>query len=67
MNNYLKHEKLFRKDHKYDLLIPIKYNFKKPKVGNGSCIFIHLTNNYKATAGCIALKKKRLLNNAKID
>ena len=61
MNNYFKYEKLFRKDHKYDLLIPIKYNFKKPKVGVGSCIFIHLTNNYKATAGCIALKKKDFL------
>ena len=27
----IKHEKLRRKDHKYDLLIPIKYNFIKPK------------------------------------
>ena len=25
----IKHEKLRRKDHKYDLLIPIKYNFTK--------------------------------------
>jgi L,D-peptidoglycan transpeptidase YkuD (ErfK/YbiS/YcfS/YnhG family) len=25
----LHHENLFRKDHKYDLFIPIKYNFKK--------------------------------------
>ena len=24
----------------------------------GSAIFIHLTNNYKPTAGCVALKKK---------
>ena len=24
----------------------------------GSAIFIHLTNNYKPTAGCIALVKK---------
>jgi len=61
VNNYIKHEKLFRKDHKYDLLIPIKYNFKNPKIGHGSCIFIHLTNNYKPTAGCIALKKKDFL------
>ena len=29
----IKHEKLKRKDHKYDLLIPIKYNFKKPIAG----------------------------------
>ena len=52
------HEKLKRKDFKYDLLIPIKYNFKKPIVGLGSCIFIHLTRDYKPTAGCVALKEK---------
>ena len=57
----IKHEKLKRKDHKYDLLIPIKYNFKKPISGLGSCIFIHLTKDYKPTAGCIALKKNDFL------
>ena len=61
VNNSIKHEKLFRADHKYDLLIPIKYNFKNPKTSRGSCIFIHLTNNYKPTAGCVALKKKDFL------
>ena len=60
-NRKIKHEKLFRKDYKYDLLIPIKYNFNKPKIGKGSCIFLHLTKNYKPTAGCIALKKKDFL------
>ena len=57
----IKHEKLKRKDHKYDLLIPIKYNFKKPISGLGSCIFIHLTKDYKPTTGCIALKEKDFL------
>jgi L,D-peptidoglycan transpeptidase YkuD (ErfK/YbiS/YcfS/YnhG family) len=57
----IKHEKLKRKDHKYDLLIPIKYNFKKPIAGQGSCIFIHLTKNFKPTAGCIALNEKDFL------
>ena len=61
INKKITHEKLNRKDSKYDLLIPIKYNFKKPKIGKGSAIFIHLTNNYRATAGCIALKKNDLL------
>ena len=61
INNYIGHEKLKRKDNKYDLIIPIKYNFKKPKVGIGSCIFLHLTNNYKSTDGCISLKKKDFL------
>ena len=55
------HEKLYRFDNKYDLLIPIKYNFYKPIKGIGSCIFIHLTHNYKPTNGCIALKKKDFL------
>ena len=57
----IKHEKLKRKDHKYDLLIPIKYNFYRPTPNLGSCIFIHLTNNYKPTAGCIGLKKNDFL------
>ena len=56
-----KYEKLYRADHKYDLIILIKYNFKNKVVGLGSCIFLHLTNNYKPTAGCIALKKKDFL------
>ena len=55
IDNKIRHEKLKRKDNKYNLLIPIKYNFKKPIAGLGSCIFIHLTKNYKPTAGCIAL------------
>ena len=62
----IRHEKLKRKDNKYNLLIPIKYNFNKPKVGLGSCIFIHLTKNYKPTAGCIALKEKDFLIMLKI-
>ena len=57
----IKCEKLHRKDHKYDLFIPIKYNYSKPIKFKGSCIFIHLTNNYKPTAGCIAMQKKDFL------
>ena len=55
------HEKLFRKDGIYDILIPIKFNTIKPKKNKGSAIFLHLTNNYKKTLGCIALKKKDML------
>ena len=61
INNKIKHEKLRRNDSKYDLFIPVSYNRKNPKVGQGSCIFIHLTKNFKPTAGCIALKKKDFL------
>ena len=66
INKKIKHEKLKRKDHKYNLLIPIKYNFKKPITGKGSCIFIHLTKNYSPTAGCVALKEKDFLIMLKI-
>jgi len=61
INKKIKHEKLFRKDYKYDYVIPINYNTKNIKIGKGSAIFIHLSKNYKKTAGCIALKKKDLL------
>ena len=56
LNKNLK-ENLYRKDHKYDYLISISHNEKKIP-GKGSAVFIHLTDNYKATEGCVALKKK---------
>ena len=49
-------ENLYRMDHKYDYVISISHNEKKTP-GEGSAVFIHLTDNYKPTAGCIALKK----------
>lgn len=61
INNKFKHEKLFRKDGIYDMLIPINYNTKNPIKKKGSAIFIHLTKNYKSTLGCIALKKNDFL------
>ncbi len=61
INKNTKHEKLFRKDQIYDLIIPINYNTKNPIRNKGSAIFIHLTKNYEKTKGCIALKKKDLL------
>ena len=61
IEKYIKTEKLKRKDNKYEFFIPIEYNFKKPVNGIGSCIFIHLTKNYKPTAGCIALKENDFL------
>ena len=57
----VKSEKLFRHDYKYNFFIPIKYNWKPSINGKGSAIFIHLTKNYKPTAGCISLKEKDFL------
>ena len=56
VNKQLK-EKFYRIDNIYDYLITISHNQKKTPY-KGSAIFIHLTDNYKPTAGCIALKKK---------
>ena len=50
-------ESLYRNDNIYNYIISIDHNHKKVP-NNGSAIFIHLTNNYKPTAGCVALKKK---------
>ena len=57
----VRYEKMYRFDGKYNLLIPIKYNFLKPKPGKGSAIFLHITKNFKPTAGCIALKETDFL------
>jgi len=50
-------ENLYRKDHNYDYIISISHNERKTP-GKGSAVFIHLTDDYKPTVGCIALKKK---------
>ena len=50
-------ESLYRRDHKYDYVITISHN--EQKVPNkGSAVFIHLTDDYEPTAGCIALQRK---------
>lgn len=60
--NKYKHEKLYRKDNIYDLILVLNYNTRPILKNKGSAIFIHVaTKNYKKTAGCIALKKKHLI------
>ncbi len=61
VNKNISHEKLFRRDYKYDFIIPINYNTKRPEVGKGSAIFIHLTKKFKPTLGCVAIEKKDFL------
>jgi L,D-peptidoglycan transpeptidase YkuD (ErfK/YbiS/YcfS/YnhG family) len=57
----VKHEKLYRNDNLYNYLIVINYNNKNTKLGKGSAIFLHLTDNYKKTDGCVAVKEKDFL------
>ena len=66
VNKSISHERLFRRDYKYDFIIPINYNTKMPKIGKGSAIFIHLTRKFKPTLGCVAIKKKDPLISSKL-
>ena len=56
------HEKLYRKDNVYDLLIVLNYNMSPIFKNKGSAIFIHIARqNYKKTSGCVAIKKPHLI------
>ena len=58
----IKYEKLWREDEAYDILIVISHNTKPTIKNKGSAIFIHCSfNDYKNTAGCIAIKKNDLI------
>ena len=57
-----RHERLWRADHVYDLLIVVGYNDAPVISGRGSAIFIHLAReNYEPTEGCIAFARQDLL------
>ena len=56
------HEKLYKIDNSYDIILVLNYNMNPVKKGKGSAIFIHVAKkNYKKTLGCIAISKKDLL------
>ena len=57
------HEKLFRKENIYDVILVLNYNMRPVKKNKGSAIFIHIAKkDYKKTEGCVAIKKIHLLN-----
>ena len=50
------HERLWREDGVYDLIVPLGYNDAPPIAGRGSAIFLHVARPaYEATEGCVAL------------
>jgi L,D-peptidoglycan transpeptidase YkuD (ErfK/YbiS/YcfS/YnhG family) len=56
------HEKMWREDGLYDLLVPLGYNDDPPVPGLGSAIFLHCaTPDYAPTQGCVALARDDLL------
>ena len=56
------HEKLFKKENIYDIILVLNYNMNPVKKNKGSAIFIHVArNNFKKTEGCVAIKKLNLI------
>ena len=56
------HERLWRQDHLYDLVVVLGYNDTPRSQGRGSAIFMHLARpGYRPTAGCVALALPHLL------
>jgi len=56
------HERMWRDDALYDLVVVLGYNDDPPVKGRGSAIFLHVARpNYGPTAGCIALARADVL------
>ncbi len=58
-----RHEKLWRDDHAYDLMIPLGYNDENIVPGKGSAIFWHLAHeDWRGTEGCVAITREDMLS-----
>ena len=56
------HEKLYRNDNLYDLIVVLNYNIDPIIKNKGSAIFLHIAKkSYQKTKGCIALKREHLI------
>jgi len=56
------HEKMWREDTLYDLVVVLGYNDDPVMLGKGSAIFMHIARpGYQTTEGCIALTTNDIL------
>lgn len=56
------HERLWRRDHLYDVFFELGYNDNPPRENAGSAIFLHLQkNNFQPTLGCVAVAMPTML------
>tara|TARA_Y100001958_G_C20866210_1_gene302363 strand:+ start:9 stop:509 length:501 start_codon:yes stop_codon:yes gene_type:complete len=56
------HEKLYKKENTYDVILVLNYNMFPIKKNKGSAIFIHIaTRNFRKTEGCVAISKRSIL------
>ncbi len=64
------HEKMWREDRLYDIVVVLDCNMHPPVRGRGSAIFFHIAREgYSPTEGCVAVAPKHmrlLLANAKL-
>lgn len=60
-----KHERLWLESTAYDIVLALDYNYNPRRLGAGSAIFLHLTEDFRPTAGCIAVNlgdMRKILN-----
>lgn len=56
------HERLWRDDHAYDLIVPLSYNDNPTLAGKGSAIFWHIAQpDWRSTEGCVAIARDAML------
>lgn len=56
------HEKLWREDHVYDLIVELNHNSDPVTPDLGSAVFFHLARpDYAPTEGCIAVSREDML------
>ena len=57
------HEKLWRDDHVYDVIVVLGHNDDPPVANMGSAIFMHLARaDYSGTEGCVAVALPDMLD-----
>lgn len=64
------HERMWREDALYDIVVILDHNFDHPRRGAGSAVFLHLAGpGFPPTAGCVAVAlpaMRRLLAQARV-
>jgi L,D-peptidoglycan transpeptidase YkuD (ErfK/YbiS/YcfS/YnhG family) len=59
---YASHERMWREDGLYDVVVELGWNDDPPIAGRGSAIFMHLARpGFLPTEGCVALRRRDML------
>ena len=57
------HERLWRDDHVYDLIVELAHNDDPVIPGRGSAVFFHLAHDdFRPTEGCVAVPREYMLD-----